>query len=55
MWLQHLKYISATVLFTLVVCLIWPFAKLTGRENPLKQGEYKEILVEIKQDIYGGK
>lgn len=54
MWLQHLKYISATALFTLIVCLVWSSSKLTGRESPLKQGEYKEILAEIKQDIYGG-
>jgi hypothetical protein len=52
MWWLHIKFTLAVVLFTVVLVLMYPLAKITKRYNPVTFKELKDSYVSLRDDVY---
>lgn len=52
MYLKHIKFTLAVVLYTLILPLAYGCAKLTNRYEPMSFSDLKDVYVSLRDDIY---
>lgn len=52
MWIKHLKFTLAVVLYTLILPQVYCLGKLNGRHQSVPFSEIKSAYLEIRDDIY---
>lgn len=52
MWVNHLKFTVAVVLYTLILPLAYGVGKLTNRYEPMSLNDLKEAYISLRDDVY---
>lgn len=52
MWINHLKFTVAVVLYTLLLPLAYSLAKITDRYEPMSFDDIKDAYLSLRDDIY---